>query len=45
MTISPHRRNDMLIAALAMLILGLALTELEYFEHDRRQQAELHTQA
>ena len=45
MTIRPHRRNDMLIAALAMLIVGLALTVLEYFEHDRRQHAELHTQA
>jgi diguanylate cyclase (GGDEF)-like protein len=41
----PHRRNDMLIAALAMLIVGILLTVLEYFEHDGRQQAELHTQA
>ena len=40
-----YRRNDMLIAGLALLIVGLLLTVLEYFGLDQRQRLELRTQA
>ena len=40
-----HRRNDMLIAGVALLIVGLLLTVLEYFALDQRQRLELRTQA
>jgi hypothetical protein len=45
MSARQYRRNDMLIAALALLIVGLLLTVLEYFGLDHRQHLELRTQA